>query len=66
MDRDGKGSRLIGGVKSCRFNERSGAPVAEIVHDDGQRETLTIDGDAYLMNDTGKTIDSFRQTGKQP
>lgn len=65
MDRDGKGSRLISAVKSCRFDERS-APVAEVVHDDGQRETLPIEGDAYLMNDAGKTIDSFRQTGRQP
>lgn len=65
VDADGRGGRLIGAVKSCRFDGRGDSPVAFIEHEDGKTETIRIEGDAFVMNDLGKTVDRFRQADRQ-
>jgi hypothetical protein len=51
--------RLIDGVVSADFNREGKRPTAFVTFDDGGSETYDLNGNCYLMNDSGKTVASF-------
>ena len=58
--------RLYGGVKSVEFERESAEELglanafAHIVYDDDRMsESIIVNGNAYVMNDAGKTVASF-------
>lgn len=52
---------LHDGVISVEFDRdgEGGAAVAHVVFERGEPETFTLEGNAYVMNESGKTIASF-------
>lgn len=53
--------RVFAGIKWCRFDRDhpSKMPHAMVEYDDGRNAEVDLDGNAYLLNETGKTIASF-------
>lgn len=61
-DSDSRKSFTIhSGVLSCDFgrNGPQGQATAYVVFERGDPETFTLEGNAYLMNEAGKTIGQF-------
>lgn len=54
-----KGARIISGVEEVQFSRGAqGNAVAEVLLSDGARKLIPLEGNAYVMNSDGKTIDS--------
>lgn len=53
--------RLLSGVIAVDFgrHEHCSAAYADVTFNDSETERFTLDGNVYVMNDTGKTISSF-------
>jgi len=52
---------LIDRVKRCSFRREVNGAMALIEHDGGENEERPISGSVYVLNDAGKTIDSFHK-----
>lgn len=51
--------RLLDGIKKVVFQRGTDGATVEIHHDDARFDIEFLTGNAYLMNDQGKTIQSF-------
>lgn len=64
-DNTSKGCRIVANVAEVNFyrNGGTGDPCLDVTYSIANRGTLTetfvMDGNAYLMNDSGKTFQSF-------
>lgn len=52
---------LIDRVKRCSFRREAGSAIAVIEHDGGVSENHAVCGSVYVLNDAGKTVDSFHK-----
>ena len=61
MGSDGKSCFVRDHVNTCTFHERDDAAGwwATVGYEDGTADHYQLDGDAYLMNERGQTIDKF-------
>lgn len=54
-----KSYEILDNVASAKFERIDGEPVVHVVFDDGDVEDYTISGNAYVMNESGRTISTF-------
>lgn len=56
-----KSFRVFAGLKWCRFDRDhpSNMPHAMVEYENGHNAEVELDGNAYLLNDAGKTIAAF-------
>ena len=46
-------------VVTAEFEREGGRAFVQVLFDDGDKERFPVPGNAYLMNDQGKTVASF-------
>ena len=51
--------QLFDHVESVLFERNGAGPAAVVTFDNGEQERFDLPGNAYLMNDHGKTVASF-------
>lgn len=57
-----KSFRLLDHVEAASFIRSGGAPRATVLFENGEQEEFPCEGNAYLMNDSGKTVAQFGAT----
>lgn len=54
-----KTHRMLSGVTACSFERPDDRALARVTFDDETTEVFELMGNAYLLNDAGRTIDTF-------
>lgn len=58
-----KSFQLLDHVESAEFVREGGSAHVAVLFNDGDREHFPCEGNAYLMNDNGKTVAQFGSAG---
>lgn len=51
--------RMASGVADVSFVRNAQSCEAIVLYEDGQREAFPLEGNVYVLNDSGKTVSSF-------
>lgn len=58
--------QLLDHVASAEFERENGRALAHVLFVSGEEESYPLEGNAYLMNDAGKTVASFGSAPYHP
>lgn len=62
---DGCTFEIFSGVQRCAFREHDGDNVAAVVFANGTAETISLPGSAFILNESGATIERYVPKQKQ-